>query len=552
MSKRKYSAISSGLPYSTNDGGRWLRKALDPADVDVDIIGMPDCTTNARTVLNYQMQADIPIPDTDTFVATNVSSYDADLYLYQGPIIYGMSASYPQGTKDISSAPINVDFLNFTIGCAAGTAPRTVNVFINDQIEGSTYSAKLDNFTTYCQRSRMIYGGVQAIPACSALFDSGTIEATQQIFNPENSNVFDVSLTDRTQIPDHLLSANPTVPEVRITDGKVYKKQKFRLNDFPDSGNTVQNPAALYCRYKEGCYMPYKIFKPLDHPYCNSEERAIVESPYIMTNIGYYSYFIDEQVTSDQRFPTYLSTGRHTGVLDYDPNTRTFKPAIPLTNANETFYWTNNIAFYIKCYNKCAVPFWMRFSYSHVITTGNGTAWPAFGENGDLPKSYNFSVPALVPAYHNLDPIVKEIGNHFEDQNNSFDNIFRIDIYNAQIENTDTIPEKPTFILPFAETNLGVVNFRSIGVQASVRLIFRIGIEMLITAGGVYSPFKHKAPKYDEKAINTYIRACHNMRDAFLGNAATPEGHLDYSSNINSIVSSYSNPGTGWYGRVSV
>ena len=80
--KRSFSNISD-FQYNTNDGGAWLRKALDPAELAVEVIGMPDTNTNARTILNYQSQFDIPPPDPDSYIATSVAGYDANLYLYQ-------------------------------------------------------------------------------------------------------------------------------------------------------------------------------------------------------------------------------------------------------------------------------------------------------------------------------------------------------------------------------------------------------------------------------------------------------------------------------------
>ena len=117
---------------------------------------MPDTATNARTVLNYQSQADISIPDPDTYIPTNISSYDADLYLYQNPLVFAMAVSYPQGTRDPSTGGILIDWRGGTITLPAGTAPRTVNIITNDQIEGTTFQEKTASFKNYCQRYRMI------------------------------------------------------------------------------------------------------------------------------------------------------------------------------------------------------------------------------------------------------------------------------------------------------------------------------------------------------------------------------------------------------------
>lgn len=551
MPKRKL-PISS-IPYSTNDGGRWLKKALDPADVDVDIIGMPDTATNSRTVLNYQMQADVPIPDPDTYIPTNVSSYDADLYLFQSPLIFGMSVSYPQGTRDPSTGPIHVDFSKLTLACSPGTAPRTVNVFVNDQIEGSTYSAKLDNFTNYCQRYRMIYGGVQAIPACSALFDSGTIEATQQIYNPENMNVSNCT-KNNYKIFENLAANTETLPNynAKVTNGKIYRKQKYNTNDFANSGIAIQNPTSLYCRYKEGTYMPYKIRNPLVHQYMNSEERAVVETPFVMTNTAIYSYTIDmdPDVINGQDFGSSgLHHGCWSGPMDYDPSNRVFKPVDTSTPVDNIFKYANNISICVKCFSKTGIAFWLRFSLDlwNQYDSSRNCFYQIVGPND---VNIDFNLPEVIPAYNQVDPVIKQlVAEGANDRGSVYANC---EVLNGTIENVYTAPENPLLLLPSGDSNIGVINFKSIGVQASIRLIFRIGIEMLITAGGVYSPFKHKAPKYDEKAINSYVRAVHNMRDAFLGNAATAEGHYDYALNVSNIVSSLANPGSGWYGRVSI
>lgn len=47
MPKRDRLEISS-YPYNTLNGGKWLKKALDPADTDVDVVGFPDTETVPR------------------------------------------------------------------------------------------------------------------------------------------------------------------------------------------------------------------------------------------------------------------------------------------------------------------------------------------------------------------------------------------------------------------------------------------------------------------------------------------------------------------------
>ena len=540
MSKRSREVITTvrpslaSLPYSTIDGGRWLKKALDPVDINTEVSGLPDINTNQRAILNYQMQDDIPVPRSETFNPNVMQSYDADLYLYQDPIVYGMSVSYPQSTKNPAEFPITIDInLDFNadtntriVDCivklASGTSPRTYNVFYNNQIEGSTVSQKLDSLQRYCQRSRIIYGGIQAIPACSALFDSGTIEATQQIFSPENKMVTNLNTSSSTGVP--------------------YRCQVFKPNDYPDEGSSIQNATSLYCRYKEGLYMPYKLVNPLVYPYKGSEEKCLIEAPFIFT--GVYpraSFFRKASATSAN-----LTTGY--ADFSYDVETNSYKATYTYTPADERFV---GVQFYIECVSKFGQKFYLEIEPDK-HTPPNQVK--------DFHGSFSLELPKTMGAYpHATSDLINQANSQpmTPDPSPADENCtLRCTYITLNPYQTDTL-DTVTFMLPQISTNIGVVCFRSIGLQASVRLIFRVGLEMMIVAGGVYSPFKHKSPNYDQKALNSYVRACHNMRDAFLGNAATPEGHDDYAAHIAEIVASddssnISNMGSRWYGKVSV
>lgn len=487
MSKRDRGEMSS-YPYSTLNGGKWLKKALDPADIDVDVVGFPDTETVPRVVLNYQMQQDIPIPDTGTYVTTATNAYDAELYVFQNPIIFGVSASFPQASKDIAGTTLDVNFGNGYIDVESGCAPRTVSVYMNDQIEGKEVSEKLANFKSYCQRFRMIYGGVQAIPACSAMFDSGTIEATQQVFSPENLNATGLRKASGADDPN------------------VYRLQIFNQNDFPTSGVAIQNPTALYCRYKEGMYMPLKIRNPLVHRFISSEEKTLVQCPYFVSSVARWA-------TSP------LNGEAASGPLDFEASGHRF-----VTGSRGYIPTPNQTYLYLKCYTKTGIPFWLAIQW--------------VGESGAA-ESARIQLPDLIPAYPTRAKLME--GTNYA--------VFIVpgDVHESDF-NWTSVDECMNLMTP--DSTLGAVFFKSIGVQASVRLIFRMGVEFMITAGGVYSPFKHKAPKFDQAALNNYIRAVHSMRDAFYGDAA--EGnHAEYAAQILDIANG-GNQGAGWYGRVSV
>lgn len=489
MSKRDRGEMSS-YPYSTLNGGKWLKKALDPADIDVDVVGFPDTETVPRVVLNYQMQQDIPIPDFGTYVSTMTNAYDAELFLFHNPLIFGVSASFPQATRDIAGTALNVHFQYGYIDIDSTAAPRTVSVYMNDQVEGNGIAEKLASFKSYCQRYRMIYGGVQAIPACSEMFDSGTIEATQQVFSPENLNATGLRKPSGADDPN------------------VYRLQVFNKNDFPTSGVAIQNPTSLYCRYKEGMYMPYKIRNPLVHRFISSEEKTLVKCPYFVTGIARYE-------------TTPLGGTASSGIMDYRADGHQFQKNASDIGYNAT---PNQTYLYLKCYTKTGIPFWLAFQW--------------VGEEG-VAEAAQIQLPELIPAYPTKAKLME--GTNY--------NVFFIpgDVHENDFS-WNSIDECMNLIT--LDSTLGAVFFKSIGIQASIRLIFRMGVEFMITAGGVYSPFKHKAPKFDQTALNRYIATIHSMRDAFYGDAAE-SGHAEYAAQILDIANG-GNQGAGWYGRVSV
>lgn len=520
MSKRVRTLETLGsLPYTTVDGGKWLKKALDPVDLDVEVQGLPDTSTNARCVLNYQFQGDIPPPHSNTYIATSTQSYDVDFYVFQNPVTLGMSASRPAGTKNPINVGINVTSANghMSITLPNGYAPSTVQIFENPQIEGETKNEKLMSLQRYCQRYRMIYGGVQCIPACSALFDSGTIEATQQIFSPQEKNINDELVLQQLTTGTN---ENPTPPPIAEAianfskDNVVKYCQRFEKDDFPDEGSSIQNPAALFCRYKEGLYMPYKIRNPLVYEYKSSEKRVVTEAPYIITDrltvMGVYN--------NDPNTPSQF-------VVDscvYDPQINGWKTLHDIA-------WSS-AELWFHCVSKTGVPF-------YIVLRNIGS---------------DFALPEVVPTYHS-----ENFAQYLGPSNQNYMYVMGAG-FTASNTASEVLGKSGAILdIPYKDNNIGIICFRSIGLQASIRVIFRFGLEMMITAGSVYTPFKHKSPKYDQKALNSYIQATHNMRDAFLGNAATPEGHAAFAAHIAAIAATgdsgyVSNNGSRWYGQVSV
>lgn len=512
--------MSLGLPYNTIDGGMWLKKALDPADIDTQVAGLPDINTNPRTVLNYQYQSDIPLPAVGSYNPNISQSYDSDFYVYQNPITFGMSASRPSGLKPIQGGTLIRIATTGEIYLPGGEVPSTIQLFENPQIEGTTKNEKIRNLEKYCQKYRMIYGGVQCIPACSQMFDSGTIEATQQCFSPKNSFVKNVVVNDDVNVPSPVVAC-----------------QTFFANDFPDNGSAIQSTSTLYCRYKEGTYMPYKLKNPLVYDYKSSEQTTLNVAPYLLV----------DNVSIEV---THSGGSKNSLILKYDPDNNKF------TNPNITnisFTDATNVYWQFECYTKTGIRFFLKIN---IVAPINGEAF-----NGLIQQE--FELPEVLPAYQmNPSELVKMFTfppiQYDEHDMPTSGYIYSTSIFTAnQISLNASDKTKSELVMPYQETNLGLICFRSVGLQATVRVIFRFGLEMMITVGGIYSPFKHKAPRYDQKALNSYVRACHNMKDAFLGNAASPAGHDAYTAYLLNVVNTdaatgLTNLGSGWNGNVNV
>lgn len=503
--------MSLGLPYNTIDGGMWLKKALDPADIDTQVAGLPDINTNPRTVLNYQYQADIPLPEVGTYNPNISQSYDADFYVFQNPITFAMSASRPSGFKPIQGGTVLRFYNDGHVEIPNGEVPSTIALFENPQIEGGTKTEKIKSLERYCQKYRMIYGGVQCIPACSQMFDSGTIEATQQCFSPKNTFVKNMTIGDSEENPSPVVMC-----------------QSYYPNDFPDNGSSIQSSSTLFCRYKEGTYMPYKLKNPLVYSYKSSEQTTLNIAPYLM----------EDTITC-----TKTGSAIETKTLDYDSDRKAF------INKTDIPFAVNDVVGITWTFRMCSKT-GIKYKLSFGMQSQSATPIPSF-------TAFDIVLPDVLPAYQiyhnelrsmmNFTPPPAITGVDFNFFTKSYGPVY---LNSSEYTFSEAV-------LPYEETNLGIICFRSIGLQATIRAIFRFGLEMMITVGGIYSPFKHKAPRYDQKALNSYVRACHNMKDAFLGNAASPAGHDAYTNYLMTVVNTdaatgLTNLGSGWQGNVNI
>lgn len=628
------SALWKGVesPFATVEGGKWLSKALDPASIRTDVGGLPDTNSANVCVLNYQTQDaivpyDVSITDGG---ATNAefTSYDADLFLYQHPIYLGCSASYLSDTtnpadgkmkimagttkvtiakqgegaakptltiEDSTRQEIGVFFTQANAFSSPVFGPRTVSLIKNEQIPGRTYADQQKSMSDFCQRYRVIYGGAQVIPSCSDNYNSGTVEACQQVFNSGESVASNISETlSNQQALRDFTPASGLADTGRFVTTQV-KMLTFNTNDFPNSSDIVQNPQGLLTRYREGVFMPYKIINPLNHPYLTAEEQKVINAPYWITgaqaklydatNITNHSitkfpsgnndwvqmvwdrksngFLLPEALFGDGIIRSIMGwvvlncvnyLGISYNLLFYMPSlvsmtgTDTFlldgqKEHQALANGDvftfTSYFSTDNALNVDSSFTRCAfntVPLAYR-----VVKSGCGLKYKA-----DAGGATQTVVDWKTNNKENVGIVDSSVANRITVNQDAASSITP---EGNQMNGMVTFPQ---------HSRIGVINFRSISTTAGMKMLIRIGNEITLSSGTIYSMFKHRSPSYDENAIKSYLRCIHEMKDAFYGDAASDEGHDKYADMIRSIV--WQNPpsdyvttqGINFSGQVSV
>ena len=257
----------------TEEGRKWLWKALNPADPGTAAIGLPTGQSNNISTLNYQSQYDVTAPPG---VTSAYPSFDCDLYLNHNPVIFGTAISYPSGSMDLSGVgsfeiETTVAEGKVTVKITPDDIPdrpvalRTVQQLMNSQIDprafqySNSLASKRVLYSQVIQKARMSYGSIHVIPTCSDLNNGGLITACQQVCEPKESMIDDTNGI-------HLLAYNE--------------------NDFPNIEDTIQNPQMYSARYNDGCYMPYKIRDPFKNEYISSEREVTCRAPYVVTGVS--------------------------------------------------------------------------------------------------------------------------------------------------------------------------------------------------------------------------------------------------------------------------
>lgn len=539
--------------WETPEGRRWLLKSLNPNDVSVVSAGIPTLQNRNISVLNWQGEYSVDVPP--NLIATN-PSYDSTMFLYQHPLIFGMSAALPAGCMDMRDYKYYFKISRPTGGGTPGTdaAVYTLEVssdsekpisltrcaqYLNKQIDPSVFngdtslSGRRKLFTQLTQKNRIIYGGATIIPTCSAENNSGSLAVCQQVFSPRKS----------------VLGNNTNI-----------ELDTFLLSDFPDTSDLVQNPQMYYGRFQDGAYIPYKLHEPALNEYAGSEQQITTRAPFYVTKISFLgtkgadaaspmleeieakpgpintNHFYAESAEELYRcVAVRLYIQLYTGQRGY----------ITLSLASTEAAGTPSSLFYaddagttVNCVNTA----------NNVIVENSAYAsWSTNAATLELDGRY-LKVPGLVTAaeWQSTNLLANYPGCSWVSSD-----------ITTQINPSDKDLLKDT-ICPYNGQSLITVHMSGVSNTAPIKMLLRYGAEILLTASSPYSPFKFMSPRYDESAIKSYARCIRSMRDAYFANAGSIPGQTDYVNKLMALIENDSaedlnramNQGGAWTGVV--
>lgn len=551
-------AKKAGLTaYETEEGRRWLWKALNPNDTATASVGIPADKTHNISALNYQSQYDIAAPPG---VTAAFPSYDVDLYLNHNPVVFGTSVAYPSGTMDLSQVgtfqvaiQASTDGHSYTVMLKPDDAPmkpvglRTVQQLFNSQIDPRvfSYSSSLASrrllYSQLTQKAKLTYGGALVIPTCSDLNNGGLITACQQVCEPK------VSMVD---------SANG-----------IYLNS-YEINDFPDVEDTIQNPQMYSARFIDGCYMPYKMRDPFNMEYKASEREITNRSPYSVTGVSVLSV---NRLSDGGGLPA--TTAAATNFVTYQT------PMAFVPNANDTGFVlsatvpapvdstveiTKNpvVAFRFDVVNYLGQRGYFYVSLNNqFIGTENKTSTVVRGI-ADTPRTtseiFKGPVEEGVSGKYTANFATDDWWEDSTIGNGDYIKIPEIlTAWNTQgtgyTQNPLGLQWESSDVTAGATSNSALsrgtmpdmlefqmctVHMTGCSSTAPIKLILKIGIEILLSAGSPYSPFKFISPKYDESALKSYLRCTRAMRDAYFANAGGMGGQAEFIKALSDLIES--------------
>lgn len=563
-------ARKAGLKATESEEGRkWLWKALNPADPGTAAIGIPTGQSNNISTLNYQSQYDITAPPG---VTSAYPSFDCDLYLNHNPVIFGTAISYPSGSMDLSG--VGTFEINTTVDTTEKTvtvkitpddipdkpvALRTVQQLMNSQIDprafqySNSLASKRVLYSQVIQKARLSYGSAHVIPTCSDLNNGGLITACQQVCEPKESMI------DETN-GIHLLSYNE--------------------NDFPNIEDTIQNPQMYSARYNDGCYMPYKIRDPFNNDYVSSEREMTCRAPYVVTGVSLLvadqfgtvagGVFTQTQTNTATNYtvrqvPMVLKQAADSTMFSIEATTSTAHTsggtAENLSNVLAIRFDVCNLIgqrgyFYVSLNDESkSSASSQAYGFSSIISNStssttykqmsnmfNGpfaetisgsftTGQLEAANNGPLWQSmFNgkqwFHIPRLITAWdaQGTGASQNPVGIQWVSVDVTMNSLSSLKALTR-----GTIPD-------MLEKQMCTVHMTGVSSTAPIKLIMRIGVEILLTASSLYSPFKYISPEYDESAIKSYLRCTRAMRDAYYANAGGMGGQAEFIKALTDLV----------------
>ena len=556
----------------SEEGRKWLWKALNPADSSTAAIGIPTGQSNNISTLNYQSQYDITAPPG---VTSAYPSFDCDLYLNHNPVIFGTAISYPSGSIDLSavgtfeiSTTVNTAEKTVTVKITPDDIPdkpvalRTVQQLTNSQIDprafqySNSLSSKRVLYSQIIQKARMSYGSAHVIPTCSDLHNGGLITACQQVCEPKESMI------DETN-GIHLLSYNE--------------------NDFPNIEDTIQNPQMYSARYNDGCYMPYKIRDPFNNDYVSSEREMTCRAPYVVTGVSMLvadqfgtvaGGVITQTQTKDatnftvKQVPMTLTQATDSTMFVITGTTSTAHSnggtAENMSNVLAIRFDVCNLIgqrgyFYVslndeELYNNAGQV--VQGARSTIISNSTSSTSYKLTANlfgGKLNETISnafavgqlnagavgnpfwasmfsgkqwFHIPRLITAWDAQGTGASEnpVGIQWVSVDTTLTSLSSLKALTR-----GTIPD-------MLEKQMCTVHMTGVSSTAPIKLILRMGVEILLTASSLYSPFKYISPEYDESAIKSYLRCTRAMRDAYYANAGGIGGQAEFIKAMSDLV----------------
>ena len=564
-------ARKAGLKtYEYEEGRKWLWKALNPADAGTASVGIPTGQSNNISTLNYQSQYDISAPPG---VTSSYPSFDCDLYLNHNPVIFGTAISYPSGSMDLSgvgtfeiNTTVNTTEKTVTVKITPDDIPdkpvalRTVQQLMNSQIDPRSFqysnslSSKRVLYSQVIQKARLSYGSAHVIPTCSDLNNGGLITACQQVCEPKESMIDEANGI-------HLLSYNE--------------------NDFPNIEDTIQNPQMYSARYNDGCYMPYKIRDPFKNEYVSSEREVTCRAPYVVTGVSMLVAYQFGTVTdgaivqSETKDATNFSVRQVPMTLTQAADSTMFtiegKASTTLSSGSTAYAKSNVLAirfdvcnligqrgyFYVSLNDESIVNDTLTEGLTSTIITNSGSS-STYKKTVNM---FNGPFAETISGTFTAGQLnAGTLGNKFWDamfQGKQWFHIPRlITAWDAQGTGASENPKGVQWVsvdttltalsslkaltrgtIPdMLEKQMCTVHMTGVSATAPIKLIMRMGVEILLTSSSLYSPFKYISPEYDESAIKSYLRCTRAMRDAYYANAGGMGGQAEFIKALSDLV----------------